>query len=102
MFDVALAWADDLFYGSGLAPAAVSRAREPWRAMRTEVLAGQYADPSLFRADGKWWMFVCSTPFEHDTLCLYYADTLLGPWRDCTGSAGVGQFPWRRRVGPDR
>ncbi len=46
-----------------------------------EVLAGQYADPSLFRADGKWWMLVCSTPFEHDTLCLYYADTLLGPWQ---------------------
>ena len=46
-----------------------------------EVLAGQYADPSLFRAAGKWWMFVCSTPFQHDTLCLYYADTLLGPWQ---------------------
>ncbi|MBM3223430.1 MAG: hypothetical protein FJZ47_06485 [Candidatus Tectomicrobia bacterium] len=46
-----------------------------------EVLAGQYADPSLVQADGLWWMFVCSTPFEHDTLCLYYADTLLGPWR---------------------
>ena len=46
-----------------------------------EVLAGQYADPSLLRVDGKWWLFVCSMPFEHDTLCLYYADTLLGPWR---------------------
>jgi hypothetical protein len=45
------------------------------------VLAGQYADPSLFHVDGKWWMFVCSTPFEHDTLCLYYADMLLGPWQ---------------------
>ncbi len=45
------------------------------------VLAGEYADPSLFRADGKWWMLVCSTPWQHDTLCLYYADTLLGPWR---------------------
>jgi hypothetical protein len=46
-----------------------------------EVLAGQYADPSLFQADGLWWMFVCSTPYLHDTLCLYSADTLLGPWR---------------------
>ena len=42
--DVALAWADDLFYGSGLTFAAVERARVPWRAMRTEVLAGQYVD----------------------------------------------------------
>ena len=46
-----------------------------------DVLAGQYADPSLFQADGKWWMLVCSTPYQHDTLCLYYADALLGPWR---------------------
>jgi hypothetical protein len=46
-----------------------------------EALAGRYADPSLFRVDGRWWMLVCSTPFAHDTLCLYYADTLLGPWR---------------------
>jgi len=45
------------------------------------VLAGQYTDPSLFRAHGKWWMLACSTPFEHDTLCLYYADALLGPWQ---------------------
>jgi len=44
------------------------------------VLAGQYADPSLWHADERWWMWVCSTPFQHDTLCLYYADTLLGPW----------------------
>ena len=42
--DVALAWADDLFYGSGLSFSAVERARVPWRAMRTEVLAGQYVD----------------------------------------------------------
>ena len=26
-------------------------------------------------------MFVCSKPFQHDTLCLYYADTLFGPWQ---------------------
>jgi geranylgeranyl diphosphate synthase, type I len=42
--DLALAWADDLFYGSGLSPEALARAHEPWRAMRTEVLAGQYVD----------------------------------------------------------
>jgi hypothetical protein len=46
-----------------------------------EVLTGQYADPSLFQADGRWWMFVCTTPFEHDTLALYHADTPLGPWQ---------------------
>ncbi len=44
------------------------------------LLPGRYADPSLFQADGLWWMFVCPTPFTHDTLALYYADTLHGPW----------------------
>jgi hypothetical protein len=44
------------------------------------LLGGSYTDASLFRFDDKWWMFACSTPHEHDTLRLYYADELLGPW----------------------
>ncbi len=42
--DVALAWADDMFHGSGLSDAARNRAREPWWRMRTEVLGGQLLD----------------------------------------------------------
>lgn len=42
--DVALAWADDMFHGSGLTDAARNRAREPWWRMRTEVLGGQLLD----------------------------------------------------------
>lgn len=42
--DLALSWADDLFHSAGLSPAALARALRPWRAMRTEVLAGQYLD----------------------------------------------------------
>jgi geranylgeranyl diphosphate synthase, type I len=42
--DVALAWADDLFLSSGLTPPQLGAAIEPWRAMRTEMLAGQYLD----------------------------------------------------------
>lgn len=45
-----------------------------------ELLPGQYADPTLFQADGLWWMFVCPTPYEHDALALYYAESLHGPW----------------------
>jgi hypothetical protein len=44
------------------------------------LLNKSYADPSIFRFDDRWWMFVCATPYEHDTLCLFYADELLGPW----------------------
>ncbi|MBP2473746.1 geranylgeranyl diphosphate synthase type I [Crossiella equi] len=42
--DLALAWADDMLYDAALDPAALSRARPVWRAMRTEVLVGQYLD----------------------------------------------------------
>jgi hypothetical protein len=44
------------------------------------LLEGDYADPSIFYFDGRWWMFACSTPYEHDTLRLYFAGDLIGPW----------------------
>ncbi|HEX3577274.1 MAG TPA: hypothetical protein VHY33_01825 [Thermoanaerobaculia bacterium] len=39
------------------------------------------ADPTLFRYDGRWWMFACLTPYQHRALGLYYADNLTGPWQ---------------------
>ncbi|KHF45732.1 polyprenyl synthetase family protein [Saccharomonospora viridis] len=42
--DLALAWAEDMFAECGLPPATIAAARPAWRAMRTEVLAGQYLD----------------------------------------------------------
>ncbi|WP_278314881.1 polyprenyl synthetase family protein [Lolliginicoccus levis] len=42
--DLALAWADDMFSGSGLPGPALARARPVWAAMRTEVLGGQLLD----------------------------------------------------------
>lgn len=42
--DVALAWADDMFASAPLPAATLAGARPAWRAMRTEVLAGQYLD----------------------------------------------------------
>ena len=38
------------------------------------------ADPSVFRHDDRWWMFVCTRPYQHDALALYFADDLRGPW----------------------
>ncbi len=40
------------------------------------------ADPSIVYVDGKWWLFVCATPRTHDTLRLYLADALRGPWTE--------------------
>ncbi|MBK1786145.1 polyprenyl synthetase family protein [Prauserella cavernicola] len=42
--DLALAWADDMFSEAPLPPEVLAAARPAWRAMRTEVLAGQYLD----------------------------------------------------------
>src|SRR5690606_7614224 len=42
--DLALVWADDMFASADLPVSALEAARPVWRAMRTEVLAGQYLD----------------------------------------------------------
>jgi hypothetical protein len=46
------------------------------------LLAGPYlADASLIRHGERWWIFVESSPEQaHDTLRLFYADRLQGPW----------------------
>lgn len=45
--DLAFAWADDMLADSGVSAEALLRARTPWRAMRTEVIAGQMLDISV-------------------------------------------------------
>lgn len=50
-----------------------------WRHV-ADLVEGQFADPSIFRFDGRWWIFACSRPFQHDVLRLYFADCLFGPW----------------------
>lgn len=45
--DLALAWADDMFGMSGISAQALRASRGPWRAMRTEVIAGQILDVTL-------------------------------------------------------
>lgn len=46
------------------------------------LIHGAFADPSVFQYDGRWWMFACSTPYQHDTLRLYVADEITGTWRE--------------------
>jgi len=40
----------------------------------------QYSDTSIIRFKNKWWIFTCPEPEKHDTLLLFYADELTGPW----------------------
>lgn len=46
------------------------------------LLDGQvFLDASIFRYSDKWWLFTETNPaHKYDTLCLYYADDLWGPW----------------------
>ena len=44
------------------------------------LIEGQLADPSILRFNDLWWLFACSTPYQHDTLRLYFANELTGPW----------------------
>ena len=46
------------------------------------LVKGRCADPSVFRFGGRWWMFACSTPYQHDELRLYSAEELEGPWQE--------------------
>ncbi|WKD58983.1 polyprenyl synthetase family protein [Corynebacterium caspium] len=45
--DLATVWADDMLYDAGLSAAALHRLREPWKALRSEVIGGQLLDITL-------------------------------------------------------
>jgi hypothetical protein len=50
--------------------------------LKARLIEGQHADPSIVRFADRWWLFTCSRPYQHDTLRLYFADELTGPWRE--------------------
>ena len=81
---------------------------EGWRKV-AKLVSGVYADPTIFQLEGKWWMFACGSPWRHDTLSLFWADDLLGPWhehpqnpivRDNASGARPGGRPvvWRGKL----
>jgi hypothetical protein len=44
-------------------------------------------------------MFACSTPYQHDTLRLYFADNLSGPWAEHPASPIVAGNKHKARPG---
>jgi hypothetical protein len=52
-----------------------------WRHVR-DVIPGEYADPSIFERDGRWWMLCCGNPSRHDMLNLFSAPALDADWRE--------------------
>jgi hypothetical protein len=51
-------------------------------AIVARLIERRLADPSIVRFNDLWWLFACSTPYQHDTLRLYFAAELTGPWTE--------------------
>ena len=65
--------------------------------LKARLIEGSCADPSIVRFRDLWWLFVCSTPYGHDMLRLYFADELIGPWREHPRSPLIDRDPGRAR-----
>jgi hypothetical protein len=66
-----------------------------WRRVAT-LLEGRFADASICRFGGRWWLFVCE-PHANDVLRLFGAEDLLGPWREHPRSPIVAGDPCAAR-----
>ncbi len=52
---------------------------DKWEYVGNLLTGYRYVDPSIFRYNDKWWLFV-TTP-SNDILNLYYSSNLLGEWK---------------------
>ena len=50
--------------------------------LERNLVPGRFADPSLVQAEDRWWLFACDADGRHETLRLFMADDLTGPWRE--------------------
>jgi hypothetical protein len=60
-----------------------------WERHATLLSGVEAADATLFERDGLWWMMAATRPHAggySDTLSLYFADALAGPWRAHPGN----------------
>jgi hypothetical protein len=65
-----------------------------WSYVQTLVERTYIADSSVFYHGGRWWMFAeTSVNFKSDTLCLFMAPTLTGPWVEHPKSPIVSANP---------
>lgn len=47
-----------------------------------DLIPGAHADPSIFAFAGKWWLFTCPTPYQHDSLALFSAASPTSAWTE--------------------
>lgn len=54
-----------------------------WVCTDTLLQGHRFADSSIFMSDDHWWLFTETSPaLAHDTLRLYHAPALRGPWQE--------------------
>ena len=51
---------------------------EEWVLYNFVAIGKSYVDPSIFRHEGKWWIF--ASTINNSELYLFYSDDLKGPW----------------------
>jgi hypothetical protein len=69
-----------------------------WRHEHTLMSGERFSDTTLFRHDGRWWLFTQTSPEgKHDNLRLYFADDLFGPWTEHPASPVVDGDPHSAR-----
>ncbi len=69
-----------------------------WEYVRDILKGGaedQFISPTPFRHDGRWYLF--TSPAGNDTLRLFHADDLLGPWSEHPASPVVKKDPHNAR-----
>ena len=64
-----------------------------WVLTATLLAGSAFADSSVVRHDDTWFLFTETAPYVNDTLGLYYADTLAGPWHEHPKSPIVANDP---------
>lgn len=64
-----------------------------WMFVATLVSGSTFADSSIVQHDGRWFLFTETRPYVNDTLGLYFADALDGPWREHPKSPIVANNP---------
>jgi len=72
-----------------------------WDHVADLLTGGSFADATPFHHDGRWWLLVETSGEANDTLRLFVADDLLGPWREHPQSPVVnGDATHARPAGP--
>ncbi len=65
-----------------------------WTLAATLLEGAYFADASIVRFEGRWWMFVeSSSPHGHDTLRLYFSNDLLSGWCEHPASPIISGDP---------